>query len=92
MSEDVKYRRMMFYYDELSRHNIDIEQVLQFMEYIFDVKRTWIMRVVKGHVPFDRDAKLEHLDLDAKMIDAFVLKLFNKAKKERSSTLSLFPD
>lgn len=79
---DIKFTRIMYYYTELSRHNIDIDVALKFMEYIFGVKSQWIMRIVKGYVSFT-EAPLEHDDIDAYTVDTFVRKLYKQAVAER---------
>lgn len=79
---DVKFTRIMYYYTELSRHNIDIDVALKYMEYVFGVKSQWIMRIVKGYVTYI-DVPLEHDDIDAYTIDAFVRKLYKQAVTER---------
>lgn len=84
---DVKCQRIMFFYSELSRHNIDIDVALKFMEYVFGVRAPWLMRIVKGYVPFDSTLPLEHADVDLLTIDAFVRKLYRQAKTERAKVM-----
>lgn len=79
---DIKFQRIVFFYDELSRHNIDFDVAVKFMEYVFNVRAPWITRVIKGYVPFEKVA-LEHNDIDIQMIDAFVRKLYKQARAER---------
>ncbi|MDZ4212312.1 MAG: hypothetical protein U1C59_11440 [Methylotenera sp.] len=80
---DIKCQRIMFFYTELSRHNIDIDAALKFMEYVFNVRAPWLMRIVKGYVPYDATPALEHSDVDLQTIDAFVRKLYKQAKAAR---------
>lgn len=79
---DIKFQRIVFFYDELSRHNIDFDVAVKFMEYVFNVSAPWITRVIKGYVPFER-VQLEHSDIDIQMIDSFVRKLYKQAKASR---------
>lgn len=79
----------MLYYDELSRHKVDIDAALEFMEYVFSVRSNWITRIVKGSVEFNK-VDLPHGDIDLMCIDAYVQKLFKQAKKDRKQLEFVF--
>jgi len=85
---DIKFQRIVFFYDELSRHNIDFDVAVKFMEYVFNVSPAWITKIIKGYVPFE-PSRLEHSDIDCQTIDAFVRKLYKKARTERLQSLSM---
>jgi len=82
-SIEIKRQRVLLYWSELSRHRVDCDVSLDFMTYMFSVKRAWIIRIVKT-VNQKKTIRLEHYDLDCRMIDAFVEKLHRKAKRERT--------
>lgn len=86
-SKDIKYKRIVFYYDELTRHRIDYETALQFMEYQFNVSRNYLVQIIKDYHKYNKAIKLEHADIDTKAIEAFVQKLFKKAKDDRQMEL-----
>lgn len=79
---NLKCTRIMLYYDELSRHKVDISAALEFMEYIFNVQGSWVMRIVKGAVNYE-SVILSNTDIDLMVIDAYVKKLHRKAVSER---------
>jgi len=82
VSQNTKCSRILFYWDELGRHGINPEVSLTYMEYVFSVRRTWILRIIKGYVRYKR-VELAHPELETSNIDAFVQKLFKTAQHER---------
>lgn len=83
MRQDIKCTRIVYYWDELSRHGIDSEVALEFMEYQFNVNRAWILKIIKGYVHYKK-TKLSHPEIEASTVDAFVQKLFKCAQHNRS--------
>ena len=81
--KQIKYRRILYYYDELSRHKIDIDTAIEFMEYMFNVRPVWIMTIVKNSNRYN-DLPLPHRDVDDTAIDSFVRKLYREARKQRN--------
>lgn len=82
-----KHKRIMMFYDELTRHKIDYQESLKFMSYIFGVSQGYITVILKSFKLADfANVKLEHWDLDLKMIDSYALKLYANAKKMRNTT------
>lgn len=85
--KDIKYKRVKLYWDELSRHRIDPDTSLDFMEYTFCVSREYLMQIIKGYHSSDDKVVLEHADLDLQCIDAFARKLYKTAKSDRQMKL-----
>ena len=85
---DIKRQRVLLYWNELSRHKVDIEVALGFMSYTFHVRQSWIIRIIKTQRKKE-SIVLEHQDLDFQLIDAFVDKLHKKAKKERCKKVAV---
>lgn len=84
MRQNLKCTRIAFYWDELSRHGIDSEIALEFMEYQFCVNRSWILKIIKGYVHY-KVIDLPHPEIETGTIDAFVQKLFRSAQRERNN-------
>jgi len=84
--KDQKHLRILIYYRELSRHKIEYDECLKFMSYQFTVSVPWLIKIIKTYSENDlAEVKLEHIDLDMIMIDAFANKLFREARKERKN-------
>jgi hypothetical protein len=77
-SKNTKCTRIAYYWDELSKHGIDPEISLSYMEYVFNVKRTWILRIIKGYVIYSK-VELPHPEIESANVDAFVQKLYKNA-------------
>lgn len=86
-NKDTKYKRIVFYYDELTRHKVDYNTALEFMCYMFSVSREYLVQIIKNYHHYNKEVKLEHADLDLKVIDAFVQKLFREARNNRQLDL-----
>lgn len=86
-SKSIKYKRIVFYYDELTRHRVDYDTALAFMEYVFSVSRNYLVQIVKENSQQHKDVRLEHSDIDVKAIEAFVQKLFKNARDTRQMKL-----
>jgi hypothetical protein len=82
ISRDTKCTRIAFYWNELSQHGIDPEVSLAYMEYVFNVKRARILRIIKGYV-FYRKVELPHPEIESANVDAFVRKLYRAAHNEK---------
>ena len=85
-SKSIKYKRIVFYYDELTRHRVDMDTALAFMEYVFSVSRNYLVQIVKDGNLY-KDIKLDHADIDVKAIEAYVQKLFKQARDNRQMEL-----
>jgi len=88
-----KHLRILFYYKELTRHKIDMDECLKFMSYQFHISESWIIHIIKAYNENDfAGTQLVHSDLDLVTIDAFANKLFKEARKERkaSGQITLF--
>ena len=81
-SKDTKCTRIAFYWDELSKHGIDPEISLSYMEYVFNVKRARILRIIKGYVYYKK-VELPHPEIESANVDAFVRKLFRSAHNQQ---------
>lgn len=86
-SKSIKYKRIVFYYDELTRHRVDYDTALSFMGYVFGVSHNYLLQIVKGSMPYDKGVPLDHKDIDVKAIEAFVQKLYRQAKDCRQMEL-----
>ena len=86
-SKNIKYRRVLFFYDELTRHRVDYETALGFMEYIFGVSRGYLVQIIKGCHKYDEDTVMEHRDVDIKTIEVYVQKLYRDARDKRQVEL-----
>lgn len=91
-SKSIKYKRIVFYYDELTRHRVDYDTALAFMSYVFNVSHNYLLQIIKNTVPFDRSVRLEHQDIDVKAIEAFVQKLFKNARDCRQIQMKFDKD
>ncbi len=81
-----KHLRILFFYKELTRHKIDMDECLKFMSYQFHISESWIIRIIKTYKEDDfTDTQLIHSDLDLITIDAYAKKLFSEARKERKA-------
>lgn len=80
-SKDTKCTRVAFYWDELTKHGIDPEISLNYMEYVFHVKRARILRIIKGYVNYTK-VELPHSEIESANVDAFVRKLFRSAHND----------
>jgi len=91
-SKAIKYKRIVFYYDELTRHKVDYDTAFDFMEYVFSVSHNYLVSIIKDHNRYNKDVKLEHADIDVKAIEAFVQKLFKQARDTRQIELKFDKD
>jgi hypothetical protein len=83
----IKHKRILMFYDELTSHKIDYQESLKFMSYVFGVSQGYITVILKSFKLTEfTGVKLEHWDLDLKMIDSYALKLYAQAKKMRNIT------
>ena len=88
-----KHLKILFFYKELTRHKIDMDECLRFMTYHFSISEYYIIHIIKSYKETDfADTQLIHSDLDLILIDAFANKLFKEARKERkaSNQIALF--
>ena len=84
-NRDLKYKRILFYWMELQRNNIDYNAALGFMSSIFNVSADTMLRTVIQKYNYDdfEHIPFAHTDLDIKVIEGFIDKINAKAKKER---------
>lgn len=87
VSKDTKYKRIVLYYDELTRHRVDYNTALDFMGYVFSVSREYLVQIIKDYHKYNKDIQLEHADIDLICIDSFVKKLFREARNNRQLEL-----
>ena len=89
-----KHLRILFFYKELTRHKIDMDECLKFMSYQFHISENYIIHIIKSYSENDfAGTQLTHSDLDLITIDAYANKLFKEARKERkagSNQITLF--
>lgn len=82
--QDIKTKRILLYYRELARHKITHIESVEFISYIFAVSDRWIEEILrKNDMKFLNEAVLQHRDIDLKIIDAFVKKLYKQARGNR---------
>lgn len=83
--KQLKYKRILFYWMELQRNNIDSNPALEFMSMIFHVEGDTMLRTAILKYDYeDFDAiPFPHIDLDIKVIEGFIDKINAQAKKER---------
>jgi hypothetical protein len=82
---DQKFKRILIVFSALAKHGLDPDVCLEFMEYVFHLEKVYLTRIIKNYKLEDfKDEKLPHLDIDMKMVDNYVLKLYTNAKKGRS--------
>lgn len=79
----IKQERILLYWEILGCHKVNPETCICFMEYVFDIKKPRIMRIIKGYEKHVK-TELPHRELDVLMIESFVKKLFKEARKERT--------
>ena len=90
LQQQQKIKRILIYYQELSRMHVSHEGAMKLMVYIFHVSERWLLEILRDNSIEDfRDVKLEHLDLDMKLIDAYLQKVYRQGKSNRKQ-LKLF--
>lgn len=81
-----KYLRVLYFYRELTRHKIELDECLNFMTYVFSLSEVQLIHIIKSYKETDFcKTRCEHYDLDMILIDAFANKLFKDARKERKT-------
>jgi hypothetical protein len=84
-----KHKRILLYYQELDRAKVNHEGICELIFYIFDIGEYWLTKILNKDIEDYRDVKLEHWDLDMKIIDEYVVKIRREAKKARNRQLTL---
>lgn len=84
-NRDLKYKRILFYWMELQRNNIDYNAALDFMSAIFNVSGDTMLRTVIQKYNYEdySHIRFAHTDLDIRVIEGFIDKINAQAKKER---------
>ena len=82
----IKHKRIVLYFNELSRYKISIDTALRFMSYIFNVSEVYILDIVRGRkseLKKLKDVRLEYYDMDIACIETFATHLLKNSLKER---------
>lgn len=89
--QKIKIKRILFYYQELSRHKIRHDACMEFMSYVFHVGELWLTRIINDNSIEDlAGVSLPFKELDIKFIDNYAKSLHKKASEERNKQPDLF--
>lgn len=74
-NQKLKEKRIMYYWDELSKLRLEADAAIELISYMFNVSEGWVYKIIKQDPQQLADVELPHADLDKVLILAYFDKI-----------------